>query len=363
MQEVLSSKVIDKNYSSYREFFYKKKEFIALSELLKLTEIINAETINPQDKIYNVETITRAKNGEATFLSGAFLSSGKYIEELKDTKAEFCIIDEKHKEILPKGTKAIVVKNPYYVYTLLLNLLYAVPNFILEPKISDKATISSTAEIGNGVEIQAGVVIEDGAKIGDNCKICSNAVIGRNCTIGNNSYIGSNTTILYSKIGQNVIIHNNTSIGQCGFGFVHEKGFNYKIPQLCIVEISDYVEIGSCVAIDRGAQNNTRIGRCTKIDNLVQIAHGVQVGDGCFFSAQVGIAGSVNIGNYVQLGGKAGIAGNIRIGDMAQVAANSGVMKNVENGSVVAGAPAMPIRDWHRTTILLKKLLKKEKYE
>lgn len=356
MQEVLSNKVMGENFSPYREFFYKKKEFVTLDELLELTEIINADSINPQDKIYGVETIAKAKSGEATFLSNS-----KYLEELKNTRAEFCIVDEKHKDILPQTTKIIIVKNPYYVYTLLLNLLYAVPNFILEPKISDKATISNTAKLGNNIEIQAGVVIEDGAEIGDNCKICSNTVIGRNCVIGNNSYIGSNTTILYSKIGQNVIIHNNTSIGQCGFGFVYENGFNYKIPQLGIVEISDYVEIGSCVTIDRGAQNNTKIGKCTKIDNLVQIAHGVQIGDGCFFAAQVGIAGSTTVGNYVQLGGKAGIAGHIKIGDMAQVAASSGVMKDVENGSVVAGAPAMPIRDWHKTTILLKKLLKKEK--
>lgn len=358
MQEVLKNKTIDKNYGTYREFFYKKKDFITLNELTKLTEIINEETINPEDKIYNVETIDRAKKGEITFLS-----NNKYIEELKNTEAEFCIIDEKHKDILPNRTKPIIVKNPYYVYTLLLNLLYSVPNFILEPKISTKAVISNSATIGNNVEIQPGVIIEDGVKIGDNCKICSNTVIGHNCIIGDNSYIGSNTTILYSKIGQNVIIHNNTSIGQCGFGFVYENGFNYKIPQLGIVEISDYVEIGSCVTIDRGAQNNTKIGKCTKIDNLVQIAHGVQIGDGCFFAAQVGIAGSTTVGNYVQMGGKVGIAGHIKIGDMAQIAASSGVMKDVKSCSIIAGAPAMPIKDWHRTTILLKKLLKKEKYE
>lgn len=358
MQEVLELEDKSKEYESYRDFFYKKREFITFGDICKLVEVINHNELNLQDKIYNVETLEKARQGNITFLS-----NNKYIKELKDTKAEFCIIDEKHAKLLPNETKAVIVKNPYYVYTLVLNLLYSVPNFIIKSEISDKAHINKDVIIGNNVEIQPGVVIEKGVRIGNNCKICSNTIIGRNCVIGDNSYIGSNTTIMYSKIGNNVIIQNNTSIGQCGFGFVYENGFNYKIPQLGIVEISDFVEIGSCVTIDRGAQNNTKIGKCTKIDNLVQIAHGVQIGEGCFLAAQVGIAGSTVVGNYVQMGGKVGIAGHVKIGDMVQIAANSGIMKDAENGSVLAGAPAIPIKDWHRTTILLKKMLKREKYE
>jgi UDP-3-O-[3-hydroxymyristoyl] glucosamine N-acyltransferase len=131
------------------------------------------------------------------------------------------------------------------------------------------------------------------------------------------------------------------------------------VPQLGLVLIGDDVEIGSGTAVDRGALENTIIEKNTKIDNLVQIAHGVKIGVGCFLAAQVGIAGSAKIGNYVQIGGKVGIVGHIKIGDGAKIAACSGVAKDVPNGAVVAGSPAVPINDWLRSTVILKKLVKR----
>lgn len=352
MQKILQNISKTEKLSEFNNFFYKKEDFITIGDLCKNLQIINENNLDKNLKIYDVKTIEEAGKNNLTFLSNI-----KYLEKIKETKASFCIIDEKHVDLLPNNVIPIVVKNPHYAYTIILDMLYIIPSFIINSRISEKANIAKTAKIGSGVEIQAGVYIDEDVIIGNNCKICANTVLNRKCIIGDNTYIGANSTISYSKIGSNVIIQNNVSIGQCGFGFANENGFNYKIPQIGVVEIGDFVEIGSCTTIDRGAQNNTAIGKYTKIDNLVQIAHGVKIGIGCFIASQVGIAGSTTIGNYVQLGGKAGIAGHIRIDDMVQVAANSGVMKDIKKGEIVGGSPSLPIKEWHRTTILLKKLL------
>lgn len=352
MQKILQNISGIEKLSEFNHFFYKKEDFITIENICQNLQIINENDLDKNTKIYNVKIIEEAGQNDLTFFSNI-----KYLEKLKETRASFCIIDEKYAGLLPENIIPIVVKNPHYAYTIILDMLYLIPSFVINPKISEKAHINVTAKIGSNVEIQAGVYIDEGVIIGDNCKICANTVINRKCIVGNNTYIGANSTISYSKIGSNVVINNNVSIGQCGFGFANENGFNYKIPQIGMVEIGDFVEIGSCTTIDRGAQSNTTIEKYTKIDNLVQIAHGVKIGIGCFLASQVGIAGSTTIGNYVQLGGKAGIAGHIKIDDMAQVAANSGVMKNIKKGEIVGGSPSLPIKEWHRTTILLKKLL------
>lgn len=354
MQEILKKKQNIKQVGMCNDFFIKQVEFITIDELSKQIEIKNINEIDKALKIYNVNTL---KN--ATVEDASFFFNTKYVKDLKETKSGFCFVSEKHKNILSKNTVPLVVQNVHYAYTILLNILYFVPIFEIENIISPKATIDNTAKIGEGTEVQAGVFIDKNVIIGKNCKICANAVINHNCVIGDNTYIGANATISYCKIGNNTIIHNGANIGQCGFGFAHEKGFNYKIPQLGIVEIGDYVEIGAGTCIDRGAFNNTIIGNNTKIDNLNQIAHGVEVGKGCFFASQVGISGSTKVGNFVQFGGQTGIAGHIKIGDAVQTAGKSGIMKDIEPMSVIGGYPAISIKDWHRSTIIMKNMLKK----
>jgi UDP-3-O-[3-hydroxymyristoyl] glucosamine N-acyltransferase len=261
---------------------------------------------------------------------------------------------------VPNSIIPLINSNPHYAYTICLNKLYNVPIFDRSGGFSRRANISWSAKIGRGCQIQSGVYIGKNVVIGDNCKICANAVINDNCKIGSDSYIGSNATISYTNIGKECVIHNGACIGQDGFGFAHDKMFNYKVPQIGRVIISDYVEIGANTCIDRGALDDTVIGTNTKIDNLIQIAHGVKIGAGCFFAACTGIAGSCEIGNFVQCGGHSAIAGHIKIADGVQIAAHSGVAKSIEEPmSRWGGSPALPAIKWHRLHLMQEKMVNK----
>lgn len=356
MQEILKNKKDVNVFNKFNRFFIKQKDSILISDFNKLIKIKNIAEIDKTKRIYGVNTLQKASKDDVSFLTNK-----KYIKDLQDSKAGFCFIDENHKDYVPKNTIAIVVDNPHFAFCTFLNEMYFVPLFLVNPGIAENSNIDETVKIGKNVEIQAGVFIGENVIIGDNCKICANAVINHDCKIGNNSYIGANATISYAEIGDNTIIQNGANIGQCGFGFAHNAGFNYKIPQLGIVKIGNNVEVGAGTCIDRGALEDTIIADNTKIDNLVQIAHGVKVGVGCFFASQVGIAGSSKIGNFVQFGGQAGAAGHLTIGDVVQVAGQSGIANDIEKGSIVGGSPAVPLRDWHKSTIIMKKLINNRK--
>ena len=317
--------------STFNKFFIKQVEYITIEDLSKIITIKNINNLDKSLKIYNVATLNKATGQDISFLSNT-----KYVDSLKDSNAGFCFIQEKYVNYLNKNTTPIIVDDPHFSYCILLNTMYFVPMYLVENKISNKANIDTSAKIGKNVEIH-------------------------DCVIGDNTYIGANATISYAEIGHDTVIHNGACIGQCGFGFAHNSGFNYKIPQLGIVKIGNFVEIGANTCIDRGAFDDTIIGDNTKLDNLIQIAHGVKVGQGCFLCSQVGIAGSTEVGNFTQLGGQVGVAGHIKIGDIVQVAAQSGVMKDIESKSIVAGSPTMPIRDWHKSSIIIKKLIKGDK--
>jgi len=331
-------------------FFKKKRDVISLQEIVKLTN----SKLNKNAKDEQIKEVKTLVNAFKNDLS--FLANSKYIEDFKSSKAGFCFAQEKYIDKAPKSMIVLINENPHYAYTQVLNELYLVPIFEINAGISDKATIHKTAIIGKNVEIQVGVYIAENVKIGDNCKICANAVINHNCEIGENSFVGASTTISYAIIGHDTIIQNGAKIGQCGFGFAYNKGFNHKIPQLGLVKIGNFVEIGANTCIDRGAFNDTVIGNNSKLDNLIQIAHGVQIGQGCFLAACTGIAGSTKIGNFVQIGGHSAITGHIKIGDGVQIGGHSGVTKDIKSMEKVSGYPAMPLIEWHRREIKLKKL-------
>jgi UDP-3-O-[3-hydroxymyristoyl] glucosamine N-acyltransferase len=311
-------------------------------------------SLDSRDRICGLDTLTGAEREEATFLSNL-----KYKNDLGKTKAKYCLVNRNHVQYIPPEVIPIIVGNVQHAYAILLNHLYSVPQFLVEPGVAAEAWVDPRAKIGSGTEIQCGARIGDGVVIGNNCKICANVVINHGCQIGDRTYIGANSSVSYAKIGADVIIQNGVNIGQCGFGFYHHAGFNYKIPQLGLVIIGNDVEIGSGTCIDRGALEDTVIGDNSKLDNLVHIGHGVSVGSGCFITAQAGISGSVKIGNYVQIAGKAAIAGHLTIGNGVKIAACSGVTKNLGDGATVGGFPAMPIEDWRRTTVAVKKLIKR----
>ncbi len=349
----------NKKMTKYNQFFNKKMDYAKLEDVVFLTKSNVIGDYDKDKKIYGVSTLKEATENDVSFLINS-----KYVDDLKKTKAAAVFVDEKMAKKVPAGVVALIHENPHFAYTMCLEAMYNVPIFNRKSSISKKAHIAWSAKIGKNVEIQDGAYIDKNVEIGDNCKICANAVIYHDCKIGANTFIGANSVISYANIGKDCIIHNGAMIGQDGFGFVHHKMFNFKIPQIGKVIIGDYVEIGANTCIDRGALQDTIIGANTKIDNLVQIAHGVKVGGGCFFASGVGIAGSTEIGNFVQLGGKAGLAGHIKIADGVQVAGNSGVAKSIEKPmSAWGGSPAMPALKWHKMSIMLEKMVNNKKEE
>jgi UDP-3-O-[3-hydroxymyristoyl] glucosamine N-acyltransferase len=336
--------------------FYKKSAPYSVSEIIKHTdtELVLSSSKNNDLLIHNVSSLENAEAGDISFLS-----NNKYIGQFQASKASCCIVPS---DFLPENNKIILLKtkNPYFAYAKLIDLFYSTaktyPN-----KIMPSAYIASTATIGDNCYIGHNVVIEDNVSIGDNCRIESGSFIDSGVIIGDRAFIHSNVSIGYSIIGDDVVILSGARIGQDGFGFATNKGIHKKIFHTGIVKIGNNVEIGSNTTIDRGSINDTIIGDLCRIDNLVQIGHNVTIDRGTIIVAQTGIAGSSKIGSYCALGGQSGISGHLVIGDKAQIAAKSGVIKDVDPGIIVAGSPAIAIRDWHKQTVILKQLTNKGK--
>ena len=226
------------------------------------------------------------------------------------------------------------------------------------------AVVDPTAVIGEGVSIGPLAVIGSGAQIGARTVIHAHVVVGPGVRIGDDCVLHARVSIRErSLIGHRVLIQDGAVIGSDGFGFVTTPaGEHVKIPQQSIVVIEDDVEIGANSAIDRPAVGETRIERGTKIDNLVQIAHGVRIGPHTFLAAQVGIAGSTTLGHHVVLAGQVGVAGHVEIGDGARASAQTGIPNSVEAGSFVSGYPAIDNRDWLKSSAVFRRLpeLKKQ---
>jgi len=285
-------------------------------------------------KIQGVAANDEAKEGEITFIDNP-----KFKEKVNETKAS-CVITSF--DVRDANKPIIKCKNPSLALTKIIDEMF--PYRINHPKgIAPTALIGKNVRLGKDVSIGANSVIGDDVTIGDSSIIYPLVFIGRDARIGKNSLIYSNVTIREKVIiGNNVIIHSSTVIGADGFGFVKDEAKFVKIPQMGTVEIQDNVEIGACVTIDRARFGKTLIGGGTKIDNLVQIAHNVKIGENCIIVAQVGVSGSVNIGNNVMLGGQAGITDHVDIGDGVMVAAKGGITKSVPPKTIMSGIPARP---------------------
>lgn len=351
----------------YNIFFINKGPFGIKEICEKIQDKIECKVIGDNDLVISgISTLKDAKDNDITFLNNF-----KYLNQLEASKAGACIVDT-NEDIGVLKSKAsssmtfIITDSPYYAYAKILDLFYEdrIFHFVKNNNQSSQnnnallqySNIDETAKIGGDCVIEPNVYIGPDARIGNCCKILSGAYIGANCVIGDNSYVGSSATLRHCVIGNNCIIHTGVRIGQDGFGFAHYNGNIAKIKQLGIVVIGDNVEIGANTCIDRGALNNTIIGNYTKIDNLVQIAHNVVIGAYCFIVAQTGIAGSTVIGDGVNIAGQVGIAGHLKIGNHVKIAAQSGVMHDLVDGITVGGYPAIEIRQWHRQTVMLKKM-------
>lgn len=284
--------------------------------------------------IRGVAGIEDAVEGEITFLANP-----KYRPYLDKTKASAVITSRD----IDKSLRPIIkTDNPSLAFV-------RVVSFILPSQQEFPAGIHKTAIIGKNVKLGAGVaigayaIIEDGVSIGEKSIICQQSFLGRGCIVGKNTLVYPQVTIREGiLIGDRVIIHSGSVIGSDGFGYVTVEGKHHKIPQVGTVIIEDDVEVGSNVSIDRARFDKTVVGRGTKIDNLVHIAHNVIIGENCFIVAQVGISGSTKIGNNVILAGQVGIVGHVEIGDNVIVMAQSGVSKSVPSGSMMWGFPAKP---------------------
>lgn len=321
----------------------------SLRHIAEVTGATLSASSDPAKKISDVAPLGRAEESHVTFFSNT-----KYIEQLEDTRAGACIIHPDFVSRAPSQLDLLVSTDPYGAYAKTASLFYPLP--AVEPGISPQAFIDASAVIGEGCCIEPGVVVSAKAEIGKHSLIKANTVIGEGVIIGDHAHIASNVTITHAIIGSHAFIHPGVRIGQDGFGFAPIQGVHFKVPQLGRVIIGDHVEIGANTCIDRGAGPDTIIGDGCKLDNLVQIGHNVTMGKGCIIVSMVGISGSTRLGDYVVVGGQAGIAGHLSIGSGAQIAACSGVMRDIPAKEIQGGSPAMPIRDWHRQNVTLRKM-------
>lgn len=322
--------------------------------LQQIAEITGAELVDislAQILIKDIASMEKAGNEEI-----CFFYDKKAKEKASKIKATACITTKELENFVPEGVAKLISDNPKLAFLKLNIAMYA--EKMHDAHIASSAKISPSAKLGVNCYVGENVVIEDDVVIGDNCIIEHGAVISDSCQIGNNCRIGVNAKISYCQMGDNCYIFAGAQIGNDGFGFMMIDGQHKRIPQLGRVIIGDDVEIGVNSCIDRGALDDTIIGDGCRIDNLVQIAHNDILGRGCVVVAQTGIAGSCTFGDYVVCGGQTGFADHLTVGSGAQIAAQSGILQDIEPGAVVMGYPAIPIKDFMRQTLTLRKLLK-----
>ncbi|MEN8191843.1 MAG: UDP-3-O-(3-hydroxymyristoyl)glucosamine N-acyltransferase [Bacteroidota bacterium] len=305
----------------------------------EVADLVDGEIIgDPNFEILNISKIYEAGEGDLTFL---YLSS--YEKHLESTKASVVLV----KPDLNKSRKDLIyieVAKPDVALQKLIIKLFGNPETIIG--IDPASSIHPSVKLGKNVNIGKNVVISENCSIDDNTTLHHNVVVLDNSEIGNNTLIYPNVTISHNcKIGNNVIIHPSTVVGSDGFGYMNnEKGELVKVPQIGNVIIEDNVELGSNVSIDRAALGSTIIKRGVKIDNLVQIAHNVEVGENSSLSGQVGIAGSTIVGKNCIFGGQVGLSGHITVSDGVMVGAQGGVSKSLNQPGKYFGSPAKNYR-------------------
>jgi UDP-3-O-[3-hydroxymyristoyl] glucosamine N-acyltransferase len=258
------------------------------------------------------------------------------------SRAAIVLVGKSGAEEFRKGNRpCIVVDNPRVAFATVLG--FFAPEYPREPGVDPRAVVHPSAVLGSDVSIGPYAVVEAGARLGDGVVLYPGVYVGPDAAIGDMTILHPNVTVRERVVvGRRVIIHAGTVVGSDGFGFVTVGGQHVKVPQIGTVVIGDDVEIGALVAIDRATCGKTEIRRGSKLDNLIQIAHNVVVGENCLFAAQVGVAGSAKIGDRCTLAGKAGVVGHLTIGEDCVVMGQGVVAGDLPKGSVVSGTPARP---------------------
>lgn len=320
-------------------------------KLSKLAELTGARVEGASD---DAEITGAAGLDEATEGHVTFLANPRYTPRVNSTRASAIYLNE---EAQTERQIAILrVKDPYLAYTRALRIFYPEPE--TEPFIHPAAVIDPSAQIAEGVAIGACTVIGRNVTIAAGVLLHPNVTIYNDVSIGKDSVIHSGVAVRErTVIGERVIIHNNSVIGCDGFGYAKDEQKRWlKIPQAGRVVIEDDVEIGAATTIDRASVGESRIGRGSKLDNLVQIGHSCTVAEDTLLCAQVGLAGSSHIGSRVILAGQAGVAGHLTIGDDVVLTAKSATSHDIPAGKVISGIPAFDNRDWLRSTAAFRRL-------
>ncbi len=308
---------------------------------------------DPNASVSRGAPIEAAQAGEFTFLDNS-----RYEEYAYSTLASILLINNEFQPTKPIKATLVRTGDVRTALAILLNIVDQANN-ANGAAISEKASIHPDAKVGAGTEIGAFSVVESGASIGQNCKIYPQVFIGRNVRIGDNTTLYPGVRIHFDcEIGNHCILHANAVIGADGFGFAPQPDRTWKkIPQVGKVLIEDHVEIGASTCIDRASLGSTIVHSGAKLDNLIHIAHNVEIGHNAVLAAQVGVAGSTRIGDNVRVGGQVGFAGHIKIADDTQIQAQSGLATSIEKpGTAVFGSPAIGFRDFIKAHLVFKQL-------
>jgi UDP-3-O-[3-hydroxymyristoyl] glucosamine N-acyltransferase len=314
-----------------------------------LAEKIGARLEGPDGEVSGIAGVDEAGPGQVTFLSNP-----KYARQARETKASAIIA----KQPIPGAACAfLLTPDPYFASACAVELFH--PTVRHAPGVSMQASVHPTAVLGKDVHVGAFASVEEGAVVGDRVTLYPGAYVGKGAVVGEESILYPRVTLYEGvRVGKRAILHAGCVIGSDGFGFAPTPQGYRKIPQVGTVEIGDDVEIGANTTIDRAALGVTRIGSGTKLDNLIQVGHNVEIGRDTVIAAQVGIAGSCRIGSRVMIGGQSGLAGHLEVGDGVMLGAKTGVAVSLSSkeNRAWSGVPAMPHRTWLKMVTLLPRL-------
>jgi len=342
--------MLSKGYSLIIFFTFASMKFTAN----QIGEVLNGEVVgDPTTEVYSLSKIEEGFSGSLTFLANP-----KYTSHIYTTKASIVIVNNDFLPDKKLNLTLIKVENAYAAFTTLLEYYNSSKNN--KVGIESPLYISESASYGKDVYLGAFSHIGDNVVIGDNVKIYPHTFIGDNVTIKSNTILYSGVKVYFEcVIGSNCYINSGAVIGADGFGFSpDENGVYKKIPQIGNVILEDFVDVGAATTIDRATLGSTVIKKGVKLDNQVQVAHNVVIGENTVIAAQTGIAGSTKIGANCQIGGQVGIAGHISIGDNVRIVGQSGVTKSIKANQIINGTPAFDNTDFNKSYVHFKNLPK-----